>query len=121
MAAQPVDGQVLAVQIDMGTEMRGLRALDRHIVMASLAALAVVVPLAALAAELPNRRLRRVARTARRIADGDLDARTRWAAGRRRDHRDLGGRRLDGDSSAGPAARASNGSPPMWPTSCVPR
>jgi signal transduction histidine kinase len=73
-AAQRVDGQVLAVQVDMGSEMRGLRALDRHIVMASLAVLAVVVPLAALAAELPNRRLRRVALTARRIADDDPDA-----------------------------------------------
>jgi signal transduction histidine kinase len=80
-AAQPVGGQVLAVRIDMGTELRGLRALDRHIVAASLAALGAVVPLAALAAELPNRRLRRVARTARRIADGDLDART-MAGGR---------------------------------------
>ncbi|MGH3392047.1 MAG: ATP-binding protein [Actinomadura sp.] len=76
-AAQPVDGQVLAVQIDMSAEMRSLRALDRHIVLASLAALAVVVPLAVLAAELQGRRLRRVARTARRIADGDLDARSR--------------------------------------------
>jgi signal transduction histidine kinase len=75
-AVRPVGGQALAVKIDMGPEMRSLRALDRHIVMASLAVLAVVVPLAALAAELPNRRLRRVARTARRIADGDLDARS---------------------------------------------
>jgi signal transduction histidine kinase len=73
--AQPVDGRVLFVQMDMGTEMRSLQALDRHVVEASLAVLAVVVPLAGLAAELPNRRLRRVARTARRIADGDLDAR----------------------------------------------
>jgi signal transduction histidine kinase len=76
-AVQPVGGQALAVRIDMGTELRSLQALDRHIVMASLAVLAVVVPLAALAAELPNRRLRRVARTARRIADGDLEARSR--------------------------------------------
>ncbi|MFF0308979.1 ATP-binding protein [Streptosporangium sp. NPDC004379] len=75
-AMQPVDGQALAVKIDMGAEMRSLRALDRHIVMASLAVLAIVVPLAALVAELPNRRLRRVARTARRIAEGDLDARS---------------------------------------------
>lgn len=45
-------------------------------VTASLAVLAVVLPLGALAAELPNRRLRRVARTARRIADGDLEARS---------------------------------------------
>ena len=74
-AAAFVDGRVLAVQVDMGTDLRSLQALDRHIVMASLATLSVVVPLAALAAELPNRRLRRVARTARRIADGDLDAR----------------------------------------------
>ena len=74
-AVQQVGGQMLSVRIDMGSEMRSLRALDRHIVMASLAVLAVVVPLAALVAELPNRRLRRVARTARRIADGDLDAR----------------------------------------------
>ncbi|MFI7134659.1 ATP-binding protein [Nonomuraea sp. NPDC050153] len=75
-AAQAIDGQVLAVPIDMGSEIRDLQALDRTIVKASLAVLAVVVPLAALAAEAPNRRLRRVARTARRIADGDLEARS---------------------------------------------
>ncbi|MCO5973774.1 sensor histidine kinase [Actinoallomurus soli] len=84
-AAQPVDGRVLFVQIDMGTAMRSLQALDRHVVEASLAVLAVVVPLAALAAELPNRRLRRVARTARRIADGDLDARAMRGGRRGRD------------------------------------
>ncbi|MFI7699588.1 ATP-binding protein [Nonomuraea sp. NPDC049480] len=75
-AVQQAGGQALAVKIDMGPETRSLQALDRHIVMASLAVLAVVVPLAALAAELPNRRLRRVARTARRIAAGDLEARS---------------------------------------------
>ncbi|MEU4408926.1 HAMP domain-containing sensor histidine kinase [Streptosporangium sp. NPDC023963] len=75
-AAEPVGDQVVAVQIDMGVELRGRQALDRHIVMAALATLGVVIPSAALAAELPSRRLRRVARTARRIADGDLDART---------------------------------------------
>jgi signal transduction histidine kinase len=73
--AQPVHGRLLFVQMEMGTEARDLRALDRHVLEYSLAVLTVVVPLAALAAELPNRRLRRVARTARRIADGDLDAR----------------------------------------------
>ncbi|WP_246238729.1 sensor histidine kinase [Acrocarpospora corrugata] len=80
-AAQPVGGEVLAVQVDMGSELRNLRALDRHMVMASLGVLGVVVPLAALAAELPNRRLRRVARIARRIADGDLGARTSAGGG----------------------------------------
>ncbi|GAB1818607.1 sensor histidine kinase [Herbidospora sp. RD11066] len=64
------------VKIDMGNDLRNLQALDRHIVLASLGVLGVVVPLAALAAELPNRRLRRVARTARRITEGDLEART---------------------------------------------
>jgi signal transduction histidine kinase len=73
-AAEPVGDQVLAVKMDLGPEIRSLQALDRHIVMASLAALAVVVPLAAAAAELPNRRLRRVARSARRIADDDPDS-----------------------------------------------
>jgi signal transduction histidine kinase len=73
--AQRVGGRVLFVRIEMGPEMRSLQALDRHVVEVSLAVLSVVVPLAALAAELPNRRLRRVARTAGRIADGDLDAR----------------------------------------------
>ncbi|MEV5742932.1 HAMP domain-containing sensor histidine kinase [Microbispora rosea] len=76
--------RVLAVKVDMGAERRSLQALDRHIVMATLAALAIVVPLAALVAELPNRRLRRVAGTARRIAGGDLDARI-GAGGRTRD------------------------------------
>ncbi|GII42017.1 sensor histidine kinase [Planotetraspora phitsanulokensis] len=82
-AAESVDGQVIAVQMELGSELRSLQALDRHIVEASLAVLAVVVPLAALAAELPNRRLRRVAGTARRIAAGDLDARigTRGSGG----------------------------------------
>ncbi|MFC6080596.1 ATP-binding protein [Sphaerisporangium aureirubrum] len=75
-AARRVGGRVFALKVDMGTDLRSRQALDRHIVLAALAALAVVVPLAALTAELPNRRLRRVARTARRIAAGDLDART---------------------------------------------
>ncbi len=76
--------RVLAVKVDMGAERRSLQALDRHIVMATLAALAIVVPLAALVAELPNLRRRRVAGTARRIAGGDLDARI-GAGGRTRD------------------------------------
>lgn len=74
-AARRVDGQVRAVRIDMGPDLRNLQALDRHMWLASIAVLAVVVPMAALAAELPNRRLRRVAVTARRIAGGDLGAR----------------------------------------------
>ncbi|MFE2747168.1 HAMP domain-containing protein [Streptomyces scopuliridis] len=61
----------------MGSELRGLQALDRHIRYAALATLAVVVPLTVLAAEPVLRRLRRIAGTTRRIKRGDLDARTR--------------------------------------------
>ncbi|MFI7106167.1 ATP-binding protein [Nonomuraea sp. NPDC050227] len=76
-AVQPYgDGEVRSVQIAMGSEVLGLQALDRNMAKAGLLALAGVVPLSVLAAELPNRRLRRVARTARRIAGGDLAART---------------------------------------------
>ncbi|GGU33048.1 sensor histidine kinase [Streptomyces violascens] len=74
-AAVRVGDQVLSVRTDMSAEVRSLQLLDRSIVKAVLAALAVVVPLAALATEPINRRLRHGARTARRIADGDLDAR----------------------------------------------
>ncbi|MFE0373986.1 ATP-binding protein [Streptomyces inhibens] len=70
-------GGLAAVWVDMTVDQLSRRALDRHMWKYSLAALAVIVPLAALAAELPNRRLRRVARTARRITSGDLAARTK--------------------------------------------
>ncbi|MFG2006459.1 sensor histidine kinase [Spirillospora sp. NPDC048911] len=74
--AQPVDGGlVAAVKIDMSSDLRGLRALDRAMLRAALIALAVVLPVSVGVAELANRRLRRVAATARRITDGDLDAR----------------------------------------------
>ncbi|WP_212911931.1 HAMP domain-containing sensor histidine kinase [Streptomyces sp. TS71-3] len=90
-AARVADGQVFDVKVDATADMLSRKALDRHMRMASLAVLAVIVPLAALAAELPNRRLRRVAATARRIAAGDLDARTgaggRTGAGYGRDGR----------------------------------
>ena len=52
------------------------KALDRHMVYAAIAALAAVLPLSALGTGLLVRRLRRVAATARRITDGELDART---------------------------------------------
>ncbi|MFD5088208.1 sensor histidine kinase [Kitasatospora sp. NPDC058201] len=75
-AAVPVgDDQVLTVRTDLSATVRSLQLLDRSIVKAALAALAVVVPVTALAAEQMNRRLRHTSRTARRIADGDLDAR----------------------------------------------
>ncbi|NUR92374.1 MAG: HAMP domain-containing histidine kinase [Nonomuraea sp.] len=77
-AARPYGGDgggAVLVQISMGSDLLRLHALDRDMVKAGLLALAAVVPLSVLAAELANRRLRRVERTARRIAGGDLEAR----------------------------------------------
>ncbi|MFB8143029.1 sensor histidine kinase [Streptomyces parvus] len=83
-AVAVADDRFLVVRDDMSTEVRSLQLLDRSIVKSVLAALLFVVPLAALATEPINRRLRHGARTARRIADGDLDARI-GTAGRARD------------------------------------
>ncbi|MFI6289536.1 sensor histidine kinase [Streptomyces sp. NPDC051018] len=82
--AVAVGDRALVVRTDMVVEVRSLQLLDRSIVTSVLAALAVVVPLTALATEPINRRLRRGARTARVIADGDLDARI-GRTGRARD------------------------------------
>nr|WP_203587169.1 HAMP domain-containing sensor histidine kinase [Actinospica acidiphila] len=75
-AAERKHGQLLAVRTDMTADLLTRQALDRHLWKYSLVTLAVVIPATALATELPARRLRRVARTARRITAGDLEART---------------------------------------------
>ncbi|MFE0423285.1 sensor histidine kinase [Streptomyces sp. NPDC058953] len=74
-ATTVADGRILIAGADMYMEERSLQLQDRSIVTSVLVALAVVVPLAALAAEPVVRRLGHGARTARAIADGDLDAR----------------------------------------------
>lgn len=106
-AAGPANGHLLSVQHDMTTDQLSLQALDRHMLYASLAALAVIIPTAALAAELPNRRLRRVAATARRISAGDLQARARPS----------------GWSPPGPADTTRSTTSPRpsttWPTRCT--
>ncbi|WP_377273383.1 ATP-binding protein [Peterkaempfera sp. SMS 1(5)a] len=76
-AAKTRGGKLYAIKADMTPDLLTRQALDRHMWKYSLVTLAVVVPMTALATELPTRRLRRVARTARRITAGDLDARTR--------------------------------------------
>ncbi|KQX52233.1 MULTISPECIES: HAMP domain-containing sensor histidine kinase [unclassified Streptomyces] len=75
-AARWEGGRLYAVEVDMTTDELTRQALDRHMWKYSLLTLAIVIPATALATELPARRLRRVARTARRITAGDLDART---------------------------------------------
>ncbi|QIY58033.1 HAMP domain-containing histidine kinase [Streptomyces sp. RPA4-5] len=84
-AAQRVGGpgsRVLAVQVNMSSELYTLRQLDVTMAVASLLALAVAVPLAVYGAGLLARRLRRVSETAGRISAGDLDARTGPTKGR---------------------------------------
>ncbi|MEV8314989.1 HAMP domain-containing sensor histidine kinase [Streptomyces sp. NPDC059900] len=83
--AQRVGGpgsRVLAVRINMSSELHELRRLDAVMAVASLLALAAAVPLAVYGAGLLGRRLRRVAETAGRISAGDLDARSGPAEGR---------------------------------------
>lgn len=74
-AARPVGGRTLAVEIDLRGEMRDLKWLDTSTALAGLGAVAVVVPLGVVVAGRLSRRLRYAADTARRIADGDLEAR----------------------------------------------
>ncbi|MEV7280947.1 HAMP domain-containing sensor histidine kinase [Streptomyces sp. NPDC093111] len=80
-AARTQDGQLYATRVDMTADLLTRQALDRHMWKYSLLTLGIVVPVTVLATELPARRLRRVARTARRITAGDLDARTETSRG----------------------------------------
>ncbi|MER8045991.1 HAMP domain-containing sensor histidine kinase [Streptomyces sp. NPDC094032] len=75
-AARTQGGSLYATRVDMTADLLTRQALDRHMWKYSLLTLGIVVPVTILATELPARRLRRVARTARRITAGDLDART---------------------------------------------
>ncbi|GAB2579992.1 histidine kinase dimerization/phospho-acceptor domain-containing protein [Streptomyces capparidis] len=83
-AAQESHGRWTGVRVPMDLDWLSRKALDRHMVYAATAALAAVLPLSALGTGLLVRRLRRVAATARRITDGELDART-GGPGRGRD------------------------------------
>jgi signal transduction histidine kinase len=69
------NGTLIAVRIPMADDVRGIQEQDVFLVKAGLGTLAVVFVVVALSTELINRRLRRVAGTALRIAGGDLDAR----------------------------------------------
>ncbi|MFF4602666.1 ATP-binding protein [Streptomyces sp. NPDC001339] len=74
-AARPVGDRMLSVDVDMRADLRNLKQLDATMGLAGLIAVGVVLPLGALSAERLARQLRYAAGTARRIADGDLDAR----------------------------------------------
>ncbi len=79
-AARPAGEQVLSVRIDMTTTLRDISALDTTIAWAGALTTAAVLPLGVVSAGRMSRRLRAAAGTARRIADGDLDARIEAAA-----------------------------------------
>ncbi|WPB91771.1 sensor histidine kinase [Streptomyces malaysiensis] len=81
-AARTYHGDPLATSVDMTPDLLTRQALDRHMWKYALVALAMIVPLSLLLAELPHRRLRHVARTALRIADGDLTSRISAGGGR---------------------------------------
>ncbi|SHN34914.1 sensor histidine kinase [Streptomyces yunnanensis] len=74
-AARPVGARMLCVDVDMRADLRNLKLLDATMGLAGLIAVGAVLPLGALSAERLARRLRYAAGTARRIANGDLDAR----------------------------------------------
>ncbi|MFI1396106.1 sensor histidine kinase [Streptomyces sp. NPDC020681] len=83
-AARPAGERVLSVRIDLTTTLRDIGALDTSMAWAGVLTTAVVLPLGVVSAGRMSRRLRAAAGTARRIADGDLDARIE-AAPRPRD------------------------------------
>ncbi|MEE1786158.1 HAMP domain-containing sensor histidine kinase [Streptomyces sp. SP17BM10] len=73
---------LLAVRINMSSDLHTLGRLDVTVTVASLIALAAAVPVAVYGAGLLGRRLHHVSETAGRITAGDLDARTGPAGGR---------------------------------------
>jgi signal transduction histidine kinase len=75
-AAQESNGRWTGVRVSMDLDWLSRKALDRQMVYSAIASLAAVLPLSALGTGLLVQRLRRVAATARRITDGELDART---------------------------------------------
>lgn len=75
-AAEAVDGgRLLMISIPLSGQYDDLHRLDMTMAAAGAAAVAVAVPAGALVASRMSLRLRRAARAARRIADGELDAR----------------------------------------------
>ncbi|MFJ3902904.1 sensor histidine kinase [Streptomyces sp. NPDC090025] len=73
---------VLAVRVNMSSELHTLGRLDMTMTVASLLALGAAVPVTVYGAGLVARRLRQVSETASRISAGDLDARTGPTEGR---------------------------------------
>ncbi|MDH6135907.1 signal transduction histidine kinase [Kitasatospora sp. MAA4] len=67
--------QVFSVRVDFADDERAIADFDRSILLSAALAVAVTVLAGVLAADRISKRLRTAARTARTIAQGDLDAR----------------------------------------------
>ncbi|MEU8772892.1 HAMP domain-containing sensor histidine kinase [Streptomyces sp. NPDC048606] len=74
-AAAPADGRALAVAVDYGQSARTIRGLDNAIIWSSVLAIGGTLLVGAFAVTRVTRRLHQTATVARRISQGDLDAR----------------------------------------------
>lgn len=76
-AAAPADGQALATAVDYGQSTRAITGLDNAIIGSSVLAIGGTLLVGAFAVTRVTRRLHQTATVARRITQGDLDARVR--------------------------------------------
>ncbi|MCX5194398.1 HAMP domain-containing histidine kinase [Streptomyces sp. NBC_00249] len=74
-AAAPADGRALATAVDYGQSARTIRGLDNAIIGSSVLAIGGTLLVGAFAVRRVTRRLHQTATVARRITQGDLDAR----------------------------------------------
>ncbi|MFF3211786.1 histidine kinase dimerization/phospho-acceptor domain-containing protein [Streptomyces sp. NPDC002886] len=74
-AAAPADGKALAVAVDFGQSARTITGLDNAIIGSSVLAIGGTLLVGAFAVTRVTRRLHQTATVARRITQGDLDAR----------------------------------------------
>ncbi len=74
-AAAPADGRVLATAVDYGQSARTISGLDNAIIGSSVLAIGGTLLVGAFAVTRVTRRLHQTATVARRITQGDLDAR----------------------------------------------
>ncbi|MBT2448225.1 HAMP domain-containing histidine kinase [Streptomyces sp. ISL-43] len=76
-AAAPADGKALATAVDYGQSARTISGLDNAIIGSSVLAIGGTLLVGAFAVTRVTRRLHQTATVARRITQGDLDARVR--------------------------------------------
>lgn len=125
-AAAPADGRALAAAVDYGQSARTISGLDHAIIGSSLLAIGGTLLVGAFAVTRVTRRLHQTALVARRITQGDLDARvddprTRTPRGTRTRWRRWRRRWTPWREACSRSWRASGGSRRTWRTSCARR